>query len=130
MAGAGRWSPAPAGSRPELVDGLRARGARVDEVELYEAVAEPRRAGRASRPPSEADYLTFTASSTVRAFLGLLSAGTASGCVRDGPRVVSIGPVTSATAREEGMEVHAEAAEHTIPGLVAALLADAGAPVG
>jgi uroporphyrinogen-III synthase len=34
--------------------------------------------------------------------------------------------VTSATAREEGLRVDAEAAEHTIPGLVAALLDDAG----
>ena len=42
-----------------------------------------------------------------------------------GPRVVSIGPITSATAREHGMRVDAEAAEHSIPGLVAALLDDA-----
>ena len=47
--------------------------------------------------------------------------------LRGGPRVVSIGPVTSDTARAEGLEVHAEAAEHTIPGLVAALLADVAA---
>ena len=68
-----------------------------------------------------ADYLTFTASSTVRSFMGLLGAGGARARCAAGPRVVSIGPVTSATAREEGLEVHAEAAEHTIPGLVAAL---------
>ena len=118
------------GSRPALVEGLRDRGARVDELELYESVAEA--ADPADVEASlEADYLTFTASSTVRAYLGLLSdadrerLGSASG-----PRVISIGPVTSATAREEGIEVHAEAAEHTIPGLVSALLADAGAPVG
>jgi uroporphyrinogen-III synthase len=40
--------------------------------------------------------------------------------------VISIGPVTSATAREEGLEVHSEAREHTIPGLIDALLEDAG----
>ena len=62
------------GSRPELVDGLRARGARVDEVELYEAVPEP--ADAAARASAlAADYLTFTASSTVRSFMGLLDAG-------------------------------------------------------
>ena len=118
------------GSRPQLVEGLRERGARVDELELYESVAEDADPG-AVEAALEADYLTFTASSTVRAFLGVLGAGDRerlrSGA---GPRVVSIGPVTSATAREEGVEVHAEAAEHTIPGLVSALLADAGAPVG
>jgi uroporphyrinogen III methyltransferase/synthase len=42
-------------------------------------------------------------------------------------RVISIGPVTSATARELGLEVHAEAERHDVDGLVAALLADAAA---
>ena len=41
-------------------------------------------------------------------------------------RIVSIGPVTSATARELGLTVHVKAARHDIDGLVEALLADAG----
>jgi uroporphyrinogen III methyltransferase/synthase len=45
----------------------------------------------------------------------------------DGARVVSIGPITSATARELGLEVHAEAARHDIDGLVETLLAEARA---
>ena len=49
-------------------------GARVDEVVLYEAVPEP--AIRATVEEAlGADYLTFTASSTVRAFAGLLGDG-------------------------------------------------------
>ena len=40
-------------------------------------------------------------------------------------RVVSIGPVTSETARELGLEVAVEATEHDPDGLVDALLADA-----
>jgi uroporphyrinogen III methyltransferase/synthase len=40
--------------------------------------------------------------------------------------VVSIGPVTSETARGLGLEVHVEAERHDIDGLVEALLADAG----
>ena len=40
-------------------------------------------------------------------------------------RVVSIGPVTSDTARELGLEVAVEAEQHDPDGLVAALLADA-----
>jgi uroporphyrinogen III methyltransferase/synthase len=44
--------------------------------------------------------------------------------------VVSIGPVTSATARELGLTVHVEAERHDIDGLVDALLADAGATDG
>jgi uroporphyrinogen III methyltransferase / synthase len=42
-------------------------------------------------------------------------------------RVVSIGPVTSATAREHGLEVHVEADRHDVDGVVAALMQDAGA---
>jgi len=113
------------GSRPELVDGLRARGAEVDEVELYEAVPEPADPAAVAAALA-ASHLTFTASSTVRSFMGLLGPGERA-ALRGGPRVVSIGPVTSDTARAEGLEVHAEAAEHTIPGLVAALLADVAA---
>jgi uroporphyrinogen III methyltransferase/synthase len=40
--------------------------------------------------------------------------------------VVSIGPVTSGTARELGLTVHVEAERHDIGGLVEALLEDAG----
>jgi uroporphyrinogen III methyltransferase/synthase len=112
------------GARPDLVDGLRARGARVDELELYAAVPQP--ADPADREAAlTADYLTFTASSTVRSFVGLLDPEDRARLNGAVPRVVSIGPITSATAREEGLTVHAEAAEHTIPGLVEALLADA-----
>ncbi len=45
----------------------------------------------------------------------------------DAARVVSIGPVTSATARELGLTVHVEAERHDIDGLVDALVADASA---
>jgi uroporphyrinogen III methyltransferase/synthase len=114
-----------AGSRPELVDGLERLGARVDEVLLYEAVPEPADPAAVAEALG-ADYLTFTASSTVRAFARLLGDADMARLADGGPRVVSIGPVTSATAREEGLRVAAEAAEHTIPGLVAALLDDAG----
>ena len=111
------------GARHLLIDGLEARGARVDEVELYEAVPEP--VAPADRAAAlAADYVTFTASSTVRRFVGLLDADERARLAA-GPRVVSIGPITSATAREEGLTVHAEATEHTIPGLVAALREDA-----
>ena len=116
-----------AGSRPELVDGLAVRGAHVDEVLLYEAVPEAADPALVAEALG-ADYLTFTASSTVRAFTGLLGDGDRARLDEDGPRVVSIGPVTSASAREAGLRVDAEAGEHTIPGLVAALLADARRP--
>jgi uroporphyrinogen III methyltransferase/synthase len=62
--------------------------------------------------------VTFTSSSTVRFFLENAS-------IPNGARIVSIGPVTSETARGLGLEVHVEAERHDIDGLVEALLADA-----
>ena len=74
-----------------------------------------------------ADYITFTSSSTVRFFVDA-----AGGDARLSPatRVVSIGPVTSATLREHGLEPHVEAARHDIDGLIDGLVADATAPPG
>ena len=39
------------------------------------------------------------------------------------PSVISIGPVTSQTARDRGLDVDAEADPHTIDGLVEAVIA-------
>ncbi len=66
-----------------------------------------------------ADYVTFTSSSTVRFFFE--SAGER---LRDGTRLVSIGPVTSDALRERGHEPDVEAERHDIEGLVEALVAD------
>jgi len=111
------------GSRPDLVDGLRARGATVDEVHLYEAVAEPAQPEQVERA-LDADYLTFTSSSTVHRFMEQLPG---QGVPDTPPRVISIGPITSETVRQFGLSVSSEADPHDIPGLIEALLADAGA---
>jgi uroporphyrinogen III methyltransferase/synthase len=105
-------------ARDTLPDGLRERGADVDVLALYETAAEP-------LPPEQieavagADYVTFTSSSTVKNLLN--TTGTEK---LDRPRLLSIGPVTSATLREHGLEPDVEAADHDIDGVVAALLAD------
>jgi len=39
----------------------------------------------------------------------------------EGVKIASIGPITSATARELGLTVDVEANPHTVPGLVAAI---------
>ena len=100
--------------RDVLPDALRARGASVDVVALYETVAEP-------VDPSVVagvDYVTFTSASTVRFFLDAVGR-------LDGPRVVSIGPATTAALKEAGLEPHVEADPHTPEGLVEALVRDA-----
>jgi len=72
------------------------------------------------------DYLTFTSSSTVRNFLAA-AGGPEVWREGDRPRLASIGPVTSGTLREHGLEPDVEATHHHIDGLIEALVADAGA---
>jgi uroporphyrinogen III methyltransferase/synthase len=105
-------------ARDVIPNALRERGAELDELALYDTVAESlSEAGLAALERST--HVTFTSSSTVRFFLE------AGGRVPDGARVVSIGPVTSGTARGHGLRVDVEAERHDIDGLVEALLADA-----
>jgi uroporphyrinogen III methyltransferase/synthase len=111
-------------ARDVLPDQLREAGAQVDVLALYDTVREPMEM-TSLEALAGADYITFTSSSTVR-FL-LESVGGAERFPR-GPRVVSIGPVTSETAREHGLKVDVEAERHDIDGLVEALLADALSP--
>ena len=106
-------------ARDVLPDALRERGAEVEVLPLYDTVAEPL-ADDALRAAAGADYVTFTSSSTVRFFMAGID-----GHFPGAARVVSIGPVTTATAREHGLEVHVEAERHDIEGVVAALLEDA-----
>ena len=101
-------------ARDVLPEGLRAAGWAVDVVDAYRTrpapVTDAQRAEVAG-----ADLVTFTSSSTVERFLDALG--------RDAvpPTVACIGPVTAATARQHGLTVEVEAAEHTIDGLLAAL---------
>jgi uroporphyrinogen III methyltransferase / synthase len=106
-------------ARDVLPDGLRERGAEVDVVALYETVREQVDA-EAVAAAQQADYLTFTSSSTVRNLTEALGDR-----LPRAARVVSIGPVTSDAARAAGLEVHVEAERHDVDGLVEALLADA-----
>jgi uroporphyrinogen-III synthase len=107
-------------ARDVLPDGLRAKGWAVDVVDAYEtrpvAPTPDQRAAVAG-----ADAITFTSSSTVANFVAAFGADAAP------PLDACIGPVTASTARELGLAIHVEATEHTIDGLVAALVAHRGA---
>jgi uroporphyrinogen III methyltransferase / synthase len=106
--------------RDVLPEALRARGAQVDLLLVYETVAE-------ELPPETldavrgADFVTFTSASTVRHL-----AGAAGGALPSGPRLASIGPATSAALREHGAEPDLEADPHTPDGLVEAIVRAAG----
>jgi uroporphyrinogen III methyltransferase / synthase len=103
-------------ARDVLPEGLRARGAEVDVVSLYDTVAEPL-ADPEREALARATHVTFTSSSTVRFFLE-------GGGEVGGARVVSIGPITSDTLREHGIDPHVEAGRHDIEGLVEAIVED------
>jgi uroporphyrinogen III methyltransferase/synthase len=105
-------------ARAVLPDALRERGAEVDVLPLYETVAETLSAEQLEAL-AQADYVTFTSSSTVTRLLQATGVR-----ALDHARLVSIGPVTSATLREHGLEPDIEATAHDIDGLVEALLAD------
>ena len=115
--------PRAADARDVLPRELEQAGADVEVIPIYETVRERLDEQQLERL-SAADYVTFTSSSTVRFLLEAI------GGVEHFPeraRVVSIGPVTSETARDLGLEVHVEAERHDVPGLVDALLRDAPA---
>jgi uroporphyrinogen III methyltransferase/synthase len=108
-----RADVAPAG----LEDALAAKGWEPTRVDAYRTVfarALPREAGEALRR-GEVDAVTFTSASTVRGFVGAL------GGARGVPKVVCIGPVTAAAAREAGLRPAVVARPHTLEGLVAAV---------
>jgi uroporphyrinogen III methyltransferase / synthase len=119
LAGKRALIPRAAEARDVLPDGLREAGAEVDVVPLYDTVGEELAASTVDAI-ARAEYVTFTSSSTVTRFLDAVGDG-----MPNGARVVSIGPITSATARERGLEVHVEAQRHDVDGLVEALVDDA-----
>ena len=100
--------------REVLPDALRERGAEVDVVALYETLPEP--LDPATRDAAAAaDELLFTSASGVRFYV-------AAGGSLEGPRLVSIGPATSAELRAHGAEPDIEADPHTPDGLIDAVL--------
>ena len=103
-------------ARDVLPDGLRERGWDVDVVDAYRTVLADVAPDELDRAAA-ADAITFTSSSTVERWLEL------AGADRTPKLVACIGPVTAATARSHGLHVDVEATEHTIAGLVAALVA-------
>jgi uroporphyrinogen III methyltransferase/synthase len=111
--------PQASGARPVLAGGLRAGGWRVDAVEAYRTVPA-RPSAEALAAAAKADAIAFTSSSTVTAWID------AAGPASTPPVVACIGPVTAATAAEHGLAVTVVASEHTVAGLVDAVVAALG----
>ena len=104
-------------ARDVLPKELSGAGAIVDEAFAYRTVPETRDTSGARRQLAQegTDFITFTTSSTVENFLALGLPWP------KGMRIASIGPVTSKTARDQGLKVDVEARRHDIDGLVQAI---------
>lgn len=106
-------------ARDVLPEGLISKGYEVEVLCVYRTVvAVPDPADVESVRSGEVDCLTFTSSSTVRNFCALVGK-----LPEPQPPAICIGPVTADTARSLGVRVDAVAADHSIDGLVATLIA-------
>jgi uroporphyrinogen III methyltransferase/synthase len=114
--------PRAAVARDVVPKELMRRGASVDVVEAYRTVAPAGLAEHAAEVfARRPDWVTFGSSSAVKNLVH--AAGPA---ILRGVRIASIGPVTSATVRETGLEVDAEGSPYTMEGLIAALAGAGG----
>jgi uroporphyrinogen III methyltransferase/synthase len=104
-------------TREVIANELTGMRAIVDEAVAYRTVPEDTDNEALQRFKDEgAHVITFTSSSTVEHFLDLKAP------LPEGIKIASIGPITSDTLKKRGLRVDIEAKEHTIPGLVAAIV--------
>jgi uroporphyrinogen III methyltransferase/synthase len=107
-----------ANARDVLPKRLTQLGAIVDEAIAYRTVPENDdiTGGRRRFTDEGADLITFTSSSTVENFLAMKFPWP------KGIKTASIGPITSGTMKQAGLEVDVEATQHDIDGLVEAIV--------
>jgi uroporphyrinogen III methyltransferase/synthase len=114
-------------ANPELPQALEALGAIVDDIPCYKTVAETEDiAGDAAKLlEGGADWITFTSASTVEHFHNRFDLPS---LLKQFPhaKLASIGPETSKAIQVLGLEATVEAKQHTVEGLLLALLKSAG----
>ncbi len=109
-------------ARETLPDALRARGAKVEVLPVYETVPASLDAKLRDRVAAGGvDLLSFTASSTVTHFCALFSEPELE-LLRARAKAVCIGPVTAERAAEAGFEVAVVAERYTVKGLIEAVV--------
>ena len=116
--------PRAAGARAVLPQELRAQGAQVDEIPVYQTIRPQHGKTEELRSPlkeEKIDLVTFTSSSTVRNFVALFSEDDVRALLRK-TRVGCIGPITADTAREFGLEVAIQPRTYTIPAFAEAIV--------
>ncbi len=99
-------------------------GAQLTIAEAYQTIVPPDAGAQLQAIFSDANrwphMVTFTSASTVQNFFSLMRSAGFPALPAD-IATASIGPITSQALREHGIEPTVEAAEHTIPGLAAAI---------
>ena len=107
------------GAREVLQEGLDELGAKVERLTLYRSVADGEGASelRERLLSGDADLVTFTSASSVKAFVAAVGADAATKAL-----AASIGPITTDAAQEAGLDVVIEASRSTIDGLVDAII--------
>lgn len=114
---------------PETIpEGLGEKGWDVRRVEAYRTVARAAPEAALVDRVTAADALTFTATSSVQAFVALRTA--TGGPVTPPPHVVCIGPTTAAAARAAGLDGVHEAWGASAQGIVDELIGRLGADGG
>ncbi|MBI1743649.1 uroporphyrinogen-III synthase [Candidatus Acetothermia bacterium] len=110
-------------ARKALAQALRTKGAHVDEVAVYCTLPEKLSVPdiRQQLQDAKIDVITFTSASTVRNFASVLSDASFSAIV-GGVAIACIGPITAKAVEELGLTVHVVAEEHTIDGLLNAIV--------
>jgi uroporphyrinogen III methyltransferase/synthase len=111
-------------AREVLPDELRAAGAEVDVIPVYQTVLEESGAGDMAEllRSKEVDVITFTSASTVKNFYRLLKDKVDLIELLPKVKIACIGPVTAEEAGSLGIKVDIVAEEYTIDGLVAAIV--------
>ena len=122
-------------ARNVLIHELQSVGVEVDVVAAYRTIGIDKEDEQGQMilrqlEAEELDIITFTSSSTVRNFMQWLieyDAEFAETFIRRvvefaRPKIACIGPITSQTARECGLQVHIEAQVYTIAGLLEAII--------
>jgi uroporphyrinogen III methyltransferase/synthase len=105
--------------RPVLEDALREAGGLVERIAVYSSqdVDTADAEVAAALSADQIDWITVTSSATARSLVRQY------GDDLHRARLASISPLTSAALRDLGHEPSAEASAHTIPGVVAAVVA-------
>ena len=103
-----------------LPDALEKAGISHKCISLYHTVTDERKADELNRLIKMADYVTFASSSAVRAFVSMVDN------LEDVKgKYISIGPVTTKTAQENGLSIAKTAVVYTARGMVETMIQDA-----